>query len=83
MAKRPPAPAFVEGDVVRYRSSMSGRAEVREVLFVNGTAKHGGARWRVRLAYPVKGANDGPAGRVVEQFVDAARLERVQQEGLF
>lgn len=77
-------PALQVGDVVAHRSSQTGRAEIREVLFVKGTAKHGGWRWRVRVAYPLKSADDhGPAGRLVEQYVDADRVRLVEQKGLF
>lgn len=78
------APALAVGDVVEHRWSTTGRAEIREVLFVNGNPKHGGARWRVRLRFPLRSADDdGPAGRMVEQFVDADRVRVVAQPGLF
>lgn len=77
-------PALQVGDVVAHRSSQTGRAEIREVLFVKGTAKHGGWRWRVRVLYPAKErCEHGRAGRLVEQFVDADRVRRVEQKGLF
>lgn len=80
---RSKAAAIAVGDVVEHRASRTGRAEVREVLFVEGKPRHGGWRWRVRLRFPLRSADDhGPAGRLVEQFVDADRVRLVEQ-GLF
>lgn len=82
MAER--APALAVGDVVEHRWSMTGRAEIREVLFVDAHPKHGGPRWRVRLAFPLRSEDEhGPAGRMVEQFVDADRVRPVAERGLF
>ena len=84
MTARLDRPALNVGDVILHRGSVTGRAEIREVLFVDGRAKFGGPRWRVLVLFPqTRSSEIGPRGSLVVQHVDAATVRRVGQGRLF
>ena len=81
-----PPPDLPLGTLIHHRGSLTGQAEVVELLFVDGKPKHGGPRWRVLVRFPQNRASEiGPKGRIVVQHVDVASVRVVahQQDSLF
>lgn len=88
VAEPPGKPSYRPGDIVAFKGSQNGEAEVREVFYVKDKKK--GDRWRVRVVFPQKRDGEiGPAGAIVEsnrdltdlQFLRAAQSE-ASDEGI-